>query len=160
MRINKRIESKQMKNYSLFIFTFSLIIMSTSLWAELSRDSSGVVADSTTGLAWQDAYSDSGDTIKRATWQDALVYCEELSLGEKSDWRLPNKNELFSIVDMSKYDSAISSVFTNVTSNVYWSSTSNASDSSSAWIVGFGNGAVLWYSKTSEDSVRCVRGGQ
>ena len=140
-----------------------LLIMigaSLLLHASFSRDSSGVVADSTTGLAWQDAYSDSGDTIKRATWQDALVYCEELSLGGESDWRLPNKNELFSIIDMSKYDSAISSVFTNVTSIVYWSSTSNASDSSDAWVVSFYTGLVTRYSKTRELWIRCVRGGQ
>jgi len=140
-----------------------LLIMigaSLLLHASFSRDSSGVVADSTTGLAWQDAYSDSGDTIKRATWQDALVYCEELSLGGESDWRLPNKNELFSIIDMSKYDSAISSVFTNVTSIVYWSSTSNASDSSDAWVVSFYTGLVTRYSKTDELWIRCVRGGQ
>jgi len=140
-----------------------LLIMigaSLLLHASFSRDSSGVVADSTTGLAWQDAYSDSGDTIKRATWQDALVYCEELSLGGESDWRLPNKNELFSIIDMSKYDSAISSVFTNVTSNFYWSSTSLAYDSSNAWVVHFGLGHVYRSSKTYECYVRCVRGGQ
>ena len=139
-----------------------LIMIGASLLlnAGFSRDSSGVVADSTTGLAWQDDYSDNGGDVKRTTWQDALVYCQELSLGGKSDWRLPNKNELFSIVDMSKYRPAISSVFTNVTSDNYWSSTSYASDSSYAWIVNFDNGDVVWNSKTYENSVRCVRGGQ
>ena len=140
-----------------------LLIMigaSLLLQAGFSRDSSGVVADSATGLAWQDDYGDNAGEIKSATWQDALVYCQELSLGGKSDWRLPNKNELFSIVDMSRYSSAISSVFTNVTSNGYWSSTSDASDSSYAWIVFFNDGYVDWNSKSNEYSVRCVRGGQ
>jgi hypothetical protein len=109
----------KMKNYSLFILTFSLIMMSTSLWGAFSRDSSGVVADSATGLAWQDDYSDNGGDIKSATWQDALIYCEELTLGGISDWRLPNIRELKSIVDDSISVPAISSVFQNFTSNFY-----------------------------------------
>ena len=136
-----------------------LLIMigaSLLLHASFSRDSSGVVADSATGLAWQDDYSDNGGDIKRASWQDALVYCEELSLGGKSDWRLPNRNELFSIVDMSKYDPFISSVFTNVTSDDYWSSTTFAPDSSYAWYVLFSNGYVSWNDKRLIYSVRCV----
>jgi hypothetical protein len=150
----------KMKNYSLFILTFSLIMMSTSLWGAFSRDSSGVVADSATGLAWQDDYSDNGGDIKRATWQDALIYCEELTLGGISDWRLPNIRELKSIVDDSRYDPAISSVFQNITSNFYWSSTTYASDSSYAWYVTFYYGYDYWNAKTSEYYVRCVRGGQ
>nr|WP_255494513.1 DUF1566 domain-containing protein [Sulfurovum sp. bin170] len=46
------------------------------------------------------------------------------------------------------------------TSSYYWSSTSDASDSSNAWIVNFSNGHVDWNDKTYELSVRCVRGGQ
>jgi len=143
------------------------------LQAGFSRDSNGIVVDSATGLAWQDDYHDNEGEIKRTTWKDALVYCEGLSLGGKSDWRLPNKNELFSIVDISKYNYAISSVFTSVPSrdyyttddHDYWSSTSNASDSSHACVVSFYSGCVYangdWRSyKKDEHSVRCVRGGQ
>jgi len=139
-----------------------LIMIGTSLLlqAGFTRDSSGVVADNATGLAWQDDYGDNAEVIKKSTWQEVLVYCEELSLGGKNDWRLPNKNELFSIVDMSKYSPVISSIFTNVTPNRYWSSTSAVSDPSAAWIVSFENGYVSWYNKTDDYSVRCVRGGQ
>jgi len=150
----------KMKNYSLFILTFSLIMMSTSLWGAFSRDSSGVVADSATGLAWQDDYSDNGEDIKSATWQDALIYCEELTLGGISDWRLPNIRELKSIVDDSISVPAISSVFQNFTSNRYWSSTTRASDSSDAWYVLFDDGHDGWVDKANGYRVLCVRGGQ
>ncbi|HIO95519.1 MAG TPA: DUF1566 domain-containing protein [Campylobacterales bacterium] len=40
-----------------------------------------------------------------------MIYCEKLSLGGKSDWRLPNKNELFSIVDMSKLEEESDLIF-------------------------------------------------
>jgi len=45
-------------------------------------------------------------------------------------------------------------------SNGYWSATTNASDSSYAWDVGFGYGGDFWASKTVENYFRCVRGGQ
>jgi len=160
MITNKNSVGEKMKNFSFFIFTFSFIMMSTSLWGAFSRDSSGVVADSKSGLAWQDDYSDNGGEIKKATWQDALVYCHELTLGGENDWRLPNIRELKSIVDDSKYNPAISSIFQNVTSYYYWSSTTRVSDSSNAWFVHFYNGYDRWYSKTNEGRVRCVRGGQ
>jgi len=140
-----------------------LIMIGTSLLlqAGFSRDSSGVVADSATGLAWQDDYGDNAGEIKSATWQEALVYCEELSLGGKDDWRLPNIKELRSITDKSKYNPAIDSVFTNVTStSTYWSSTTFASNSSNALGVYFEYGNDFDSSKTDELYVQCVRGGQ
>jgi len=134
-----------------------MIGISLFLYAEFSRDSSGVVADSTTGLEWQDDYSDNGGTVKSATWQDALIYCEELSLGGKNDWRLPNIRELKSIVDDTKDNPAINSVFTNVAFS-YWSATTNASDSNEAWYIFSDYGNKIWLSKTFTIHIRCVRG--
>ena len=45
----------------------------------------------------------------------------------------------------------------NVVSNNYWSSTTNASDSSNAWNVNFGNGNDNWNNKSNNYYVRCVR---
>jgi len=153
----------KIRNFLFFIFTFSFLIISTSLWGAFSRDSSGVVADSKSGLAWQDNYVNNGGDIKSATWQDALVYCHEITLGGQSDWRLPNIRELKSIVDDSKFNPAINSIFQNFPFNnyVYVSSTTDASDSSNVWDVNFYNGgSTSSGSKTDERLVRCVRGGQ
>jgi len=45
-----------------------------------------------------------------------------------------------------------------VTSNNYWSSSQNVSDSSNAWNVNFNNGNTNNNNKSNKNYVRCVRG--
>ncbi len=130
-----------------------LIGVSVTLLADFSRSSEGVVTDSVTNLQWQDDY------IKLANWRDAIAYCNELSL-DGGGWRVPNKNELLSIVDYTKYNPVIDSSFQNTTSGYYWSSTTHANYSSSAWVVGFRNGFSNYNNKAYNSYVRCARSGQ
>jgi len=112
------------------------------------------VVDQGTGLEWQK----SDDAIPR-TWQDALAYCENLSLSSRTDWRLPNIRELKSIVDESRYYPAIDPVFTSQLSS-YWSATTvTDAPGTSAWHVHFGNGDDIWDLKGKTHHVRCVRAG-
>jgi hypothetical protein len=77
------------------------------------------VTDTITGLMWQKA---TDDTTR--TWAAALAYCNDLVLGGHSDWRLPNINELRSLVDPTQSPSLPSGhPFINVKSDFYWSST-------------------------------------
>ena len=124
-----------------------------------SRSEAGVVTDHTTGLEWQDDYSDNGNAIKEADWQGAIEYCSELTL-DGEDWRLPSKEELVSLSDYGRFNSAIDPLFTNVTSGYYWSSTTYAGDSGNAWNASFYNGNQYSYGKTSSIYVLCVRVGQ
>ncbi|UMB59325.1 DUF1566 domain-containing protein [Lutibacter sp. A80] len=57
----------------------------------------GTISDLATGLMWQKA----DDGISR-DWEASLAYAEGLTLGNKSDWRLPNAKELQSIVDYTR----------------------------------------------------------
>ena len=132
-----------------------MIGLSISLLADFSR-SNGVVTDNKTGLQWQDDYSDNGGDIKLAKWTDAIAYCEDLTLGGHSDWRLPNKKELLSIVDYGKYDPSIDTVFHKVSGN-YWSSTTPAYGTDRAWTVGFRTGLTGSFYKFNDSHVRCVR---
>jgi len=120
----------------------------------------GVVTDNKTTLKWQDDYSDNGDKIKSGNWTDAIDYCEGLSLNNHNDWRLPNKKELLSIVDYDTSNPAISSVFKMTIHYNYWSSTTNASNTSNAWGVNFNNGDTNDNIKSNSYRVRCVRVGQ
>jgi hypothetical protein len=131
------------------------------LAADFSRDSStGVVTDNTTGLQWQD---DTNATSQ--TWEGAITYCEGLPL-DGSGWRLPNINELTSIVNDGRGDPAIYNTFKYTDSNAtdyYWTSTTNDANQSEAWRVRFVTGDHFYGNKTvSEDvnvsnKVRCVR---
>ena len=137
---------------------FLIMIGLSILHAEFTRDNTtNIVSDSTTGLEWQDDVSVSST---QKAWQEAIEYCEDLVLDSKSDWRLPNRNELVSIVDRSKYNPAINSAFANVSSSLYWSSTTLAYSTGHAWYVDFNVGAVRYNLKTGSYYVRCVRGGE
>lgn len=132
--------------------------------SNLSRDeSSKIVTDWTTGLQWQD--DESADTT-RLSWEEAIDYCENtLTLGGWLDWRMPNANELFSIMDHSRRDPAIdTSVFVNTDISLTtptWTSTTNHSATEKAWGVYFGTGLFLsGGTKTFTYNVRCVRGGE
>ncbi len=112
----------------------------------------GTITDNTTTLMWQK--EDDNNTYN---WADAKSYCSNLSLASKSDWRLPSIEELRSIVDLGKTNPAIDIVFTNTNSSGYWSSTTVASGTSSAWGVHFNGGNDGWGTKTNDGYVRCVR---
>lgn len=54
----------------------------------------GTIDDTVTGLRWQKAHN-----TKRLTYPRAKNACVNLTLGGRSDWRLPNIKELFSLSD-------------------------------------------------------------
>ena len=129
----------------------------------------GTVTDNNTGLMWQK--QDDGSTYNwyQASGTYDSTYnstskniCGELRTGAYSDWRLPSKKELITIVDYSiPYPGpTINPVFTNTHASNYWSSTTGAYDPSNAWYVNFYYGSVSYYSKYNTIYVRCVRGGQ
>jgi hypothetical protein len=116
----------------------------------------GTVTDVSTGLMWQ---QDSPTEIM--AWEAALAYCEGLNLGKYADWRLPNKKELLSLVDYSRYHPAINiSFFPNTVSDFYWSSTTYVDNTDLAFGVDFSRFSYVAFGKDSNNYVRAVRGGQ
>ena len=112
-----------------------------------------IVTDTETGLVWQKSY------IEDKTWQQALSYCENLTYAGYSDWRLPNKNELSSLVNYAKDTPA--SDFPDMPSKdwltAFWSSSTYVSDVDYAWHGSFLYGTMGNYLKTRTRNVRCVR---
>lgn len=95
----------------------------------------GTVTDRALGLTWQQ--SDDGQT---RDWPGALAYCESLTLGGRSDWRLPNVKELQSIVDYSQNDPALDlrALQQSDKAGWFWSSTTHGDNISMASYVCFG----------------------
>ncbi|KJU83032.1 secreted protein containing DUF1566, partial [Candidatus Magnetobacterium bavaricum] len=123
------------------------------------------VTDNLTGLMWtKNAYLPG--TYK--TWQGALDYVASMNTGAGTygytDWRLPNINELESLVNAEQASPATwlnSQGFTNVQSLSYWSSTSHAINTSNAWLVSMGEAGIGAASKSNYDGyVWSVRSGQ
>ena len=103
----------------------------------------GTVTDNLTGLMWTKNANLPNGTKTR---QGALDYVKTLSTGGHSDWCLPNRKELFSLIDRNKVDPALPKghPFQNVQSECYWSSTTDASRSDDAWIVHMWDGLVRY----------------
>jgi hypothetical protein len=113
-----------------------------------------VVTDLRTGLMWQQA----DDGVKR-DWGYSSTYCENLVLGGNSDWRIPSRQELVSIVDYGRYSPSINPTF-SCQSTYYWSgSTLSDVPGGYFWVVSFGNGHTMNQQQANSLYVRCVRGG-
>ena len=116
----------------------------------------GTVSDTITGLMWQKAMPDF-----EMTWAKALEYCENSTLANYSDWRLPTLKELISLVDYNRYDPTIDiSFFPNTAASHHWTSTTGGYSSCYAWLVDFYKGNEGNQTKSWDAYVRPVRGGQ
>lgn len=112
---------------------------------------SWIVRDKNTGLFWE-----SKNQAWEKTWEQAKAYCESLDKWWKTNWRLPTKKELIWLVDFTRQAPAININYFAVRSNYYWSSTTNANLTSSAWYMDFIYGRVHWDNKTNSNDVLCV----
>ena len=93
---------------------------------------------------------------KVQTWKSAIRYCQKLSLAGYSDWRLPSRSEITSIVDKSRKPT-IKKEFKNALATFYWTSTAHESLDSDAWFVQFSNGIANNTYKSRTHYVRCIR---
>ncbi len=127
-----------------------------SMHGECTREKE-IVTDKRTNLQWQDnLYAAWG----QEQWGDALQYCEDLSLSGIHDWRLPNINELHTLVDITRVSPALSHIFEHTVPQDYgdyWSSTTS-SDSEKAYYIDFSEGSDFGSNKTTYLYTRCVRG--
>jgi len=117
----------------------------------------GTITDNITGLMWQ-----KDEAPGKYNWQQALYYCENLTLAGYADWRLPNINELQSIFDYSRDVPIIDTALFHVTRGAeYWSSTSGSRFAGAALSFTLGGNTLGDMSKASNFYyVRAVRGGQ
>ncbi len=95
----------------------------------------GTVTDTVTGLMWQQ--TDGGEM----TVENAILYCQNLTLGGYDDWRLPDAHEAFSILNHQFSNPATNpAVFTVTDAEYWWTSDRQANDSSKVWVTNGGGG--------------------
>ena len=142
-------------------------IKATAPDSRFTDNGNGTVTDRATGLIWKqcaEGLSGAGcatGSVEAFTWQAALQRAADADFAGSSLWRLPNKNELASLIERRCYDPAINArFFPNTPSSWFWSSSPHAGDSSRAWYVDFYGGFVDNYGKDDAGYVRLVRGGQ
>jgi hypothetical protein len=112
----------------------------------------GTVTDNLTGLMWaKDADLAGAKMIRNA----AIDYANNLTLGSDgcgtsyTDWRLPNSNELSSLMDKGNFYPALPTghPFINVRNWAYWTSTTCSFNTDLAWLVYMEDGGVSYHGK-------------
>jgi hypothetical protein len=129
----------------------------------------GTITDNLTGLIWLRR----GDCFT-GFWDGALAFANKLISGQcglsdgsgADDWRLPNINELESLIDVRDREpwSGLNGLgFTNVVGNYYYSSTTYVdqfgADTGNAWVLNMADGTVSGQAKGSgQKRALAVRG--
>lgn len=134
--------------------------MNKGIARSYTNNGNGTITDNATGLVW-----DENLAFIRTSLTDAINHCNALNLAGRK-WRLPNINELSSLLDISKSSPPTinNTTFPNTAFSFYWSSTTRSQSSDKAWFIHFGDGNMDTYrydsqsSKSYSNRVRCVAG--
>ncbi|MDX1957202.1 MAG: DUF1566 domain-containing protein [Leptospiraceae bacterium] len=122
------------------------------------------ITDNSTGLIWQKcsrglsgtSCGTGGLTQDSATNQ--ISYCSSLSLAGKT-WRLPSRNELYTLIDVTNTPRINSTYFPNTASLEYRTSEPVYSNPTNYWVVHFGEARIpANIASTINRPARCVSG--
>ena len=152
--------------------------LQTGLARAYTDNGDGTISDERTGLTWEKLADDGSihDKDTLYTWSDALAVkvagLNTMAFAGHNDWRLPNVNELQSIVSYGASSPAVGPVFNTACApactvltcsctrfDLHWTSTSYQNFTQYAWFVHFADGDLNSNFKTTPARVRAVRGG-
>lgn len=125
----------------------------------------GVVIDKVHKLMWmrcsigqQIVDGTCSGSATQLKWLDALNKAEQLTFAGFADWRLPNKNELNSIIELSCQMPAINSdIFPATGSISYWTSSPYDDLESHVWTINFYDGTIFAKDANQGIAARFVR---
>lgn len=131
---------------------FLILIGCSLLYSEITRNKNTyLVKDTDTQLEWQD-----NEISKKMSWNAAVKHCKNLSY-RGHGWRLPSKEELFTIVDRDNAYPAINSEFRKTGLSYYWTSTPFIGNKNAFWGIGFAGGTQFYGYDSYKSHARCVR---
>lgn len=84
-----------------------------------SEPGSGIVYDPLTGLMWAQKETD------ELNWDAAAKACSDSRLGGFTDWRMPTRHELLTILDLERHNPCLPTIFETAGEYV-WTSTQTA----------------------------------
>ncbi len=117
------------------------------------------VRDENTGLLWDDGHND-----VVLPWNYAAAFIQSLNDENycgHTDWRLPEREELRSIVSYGGTVPAVKDgMFAKTAAALYWSGTEDKLDTNLAWGIYFGYGCCIGYPKTTLAHIRAVCGNR
>lgn len=128
-------------------------------------NSDGTAIDKKTGLTWMrcalgqiwDGSTCTGSPQIYA-WRQTLETAANTRFAGRSDWRVPNKKELQSLLEYRCVNPAINlTAFPNATNHWFWSSSPYSRNFGSEWILHFDTGFDAYGS--NDYAIRLVRGG-
>ena len=129
-----------------------------------TNNGDGTVTDKKTGLMWQRCLlgmtgpSCATGTATKFIWHNALIAANENTDNGYSDWRVPNINELASLLEDACANPMINSTLFPATTNNHWSSSPFRANEL-ILTVDFRDGGVDGDWNASLNVVRLVRGG-
>ena len=110
------------------------------------------IFDASTGLFWIKGLQGA------MSWEEGISTCEQGEWAGYNDWRLPNRNELQSLIAYSNQTPNTDDIFFTETSGFYWSSTTDSADDKTAWAVLFSyTSSINPKNKDNDLFIRCVR---
>jgi hypothetical protein len=123
-------------------------------------------ADRLTGLIWPTDTQTPGPgqatcafTGLNVTWSSALLHVQCLNTNSYlgiNTWRLPNRKELRSLIDYSQNGPALPAghPFANIgVGGLFWTSTTDASNTARAWLVNLAEGSIIGQVKANAGNV-------
>ena len=111
------------------------------------------VKDNHTGLIWEQEPDTEHDV-----WSRSVARCATKDVGGQKSWRAPTVDELKTLIDASQHDPALPAghPFSNIKSEIYWTSTPHPTDDIVAWQISFFSGEPVTDQKSGTRRVWCL----
>ena len=105
-------------------------------------------------LMWQDTKVNVEQKLNRL---ELKVYCKKLDFANRKDWRVPDYQEMISLIDYTKTTPASIDKIKYIIPLKYWTSSVSVLEKDKNWFIDFDYGTSGIDSDLMRHHIRCVR---